>query len=461
MTSAITNQFRKSLLDDLKADIDGSSSNYYVALSKGDAYNTSGLINIAPSDVGSNYAQTQIRQTLQSVKTLANASYVVPTVNWVSGVIYNHWDDNNHALTNFYAINSFNDVFICVGVGKLADGTINASVDEPTQTFQRSSSLGGGYASDGKTFELGDGYRWRFMYRISNVAYATYRTSNWTPAKVVVSAAGLIVEENAQKTLQDGSVGGEIIGVEIVNKGTTVTSVPTITVTGNGSLAAFTVDISNGSVTRVLVDTDANTGDYLHGSGYDYADLKLSVGDAVLRPILSPKLGVHANAVKTLKSNALMLQTDFVANENESIRIENDFNQVALFKNVNAYGTSTLFSANTGSALKGLAVTVSNGSFESDDLFNNDAGTATAKVYYHDTVDGKLYYWQDEQTGFGTFSSTDGLSNLTRTGIAGTSALLNPDIDVYSGDIMYINNVNEITRASNQTEDIRIVIQLR
>jgi len=460
MTSAITNQFRMSLLDELKADIDGSVSNYYVGLAKGDAYNISGLVNIAPSDVGSNYAQSQIRQTLQSVKTLANTSYVVPTVNWVSGTIYNHWDDNNHALTNFYAINSFNDVFICVGVGKLSDGTINTSVDEPTQTFQRSSALGGGYASDGKTFELGDGYRWRFMYRISNVAYATYRTANWTPVKKV-SALGLIAEENAQKNLQDTSIGGEIIGVEIVSGGTTVTSVPTITVTGNGSLAAFTVDISNGAVTRVLVDTDANTGEYRHGSGYDYADLKLSVGDAVLRPILSPKLGVHADIAKTLKSNALMLQTDFIANENESIRIENDFNQIALFKNVNAFGTSTAFSANTGSALKGLSVTVSNGTFEIDDLFKNDAGTATAKVYYHDTVDSKLYYWQDEQTGFGVFNATDGLSNLIRTGIAGTSALLSPDIDAYSGDIMYINNVDEITRASNQTEDIRIVIQLR
>jgi hypothetical protein len=45
----------------------------------------------------------------------------------------------------------------------------------------------------------------------------------------------------------------------------------------------------------------------------------------------------------------------------------------------------------------------------------------------------------------------------------------NPDIDKYSGEILYINNLGgeglgttttNITRDPNQTEDIRIVIQL-
>jgi hypothetical protein len=44
---------------------------------------------------------------------------------------------------------------------------------------------------------------------------------------------------------------------------------------------------------------------------------------------------------------------------------------------------------------------------------------------------------------------------------ASISSQTDPEIDAYSGDILYLNNVSEvIDRTSNQTEDIRIVIEL-
>jgi hypothetical protein len=39
--------------------------------------------------------------------------------------------------------------------------------------------------------------------------------------------------------------------------------------------------------------------------------------------------------------------------------------------------------------------------------------------------------------------------------------LVNPDVDAYSGDILYINTLaSAVERSAEQTEDIRIVIQL-
>jgi hypothetical protein len=48
-------------------------------------------------------------------------------------------------------------------------------------------------------------------------------------------------------------------------------------------------------------------------------------------------------------------------------------------------------------------------------------------------------------------------------------AIINPDFDAYSGEILYINNINTdlttnetvgITRVSSQTEDTKVIIQL-
>lgn len=43
----------------------------------------------------------------------------------------------------------------------------------------------------------------------------------------------------------------------------------------------------------------------------------------------------------------------------------------------------------------------------------------------------------------------------------GSNGLKNPEIDRYSGDVLYINNLETaIDRTSTQTEDIKIVIDL-
>ena len=77
-----------------------------------------------PLNSGSMYDQSKFRHTLQSVKVLSNASYVVPTVTWVSeDAPYEAYDNNNPYQTNFYVINSSREVFLCIQQGKNADGS--------------------------------------------------------------------------------------------------------------------------------------------------------------------------------------------------------------------------------------------------------------------------------------------------------------------------------------------------
>jgi hypothetical protein len=72
-----------------------------------------------------------------------------------------------------------------------------------------------------------------------------------------------------------------------------------------------------------------------------------------------------------------------------------------------------------------------------------------------------LHYHQTEETGFADFTTGE---NVTSTAGSGTTAASNhittPEIDIMSGEVLYIDNRSKVARASDQTEDIKLVIQI-
>src|SRR6056300_867820 len=187
MSSVVTNDFRRSALELLKNDIENITSNYYAGLARSD--------DLAPAIVEANslFSQNQVRQTLQSVKRLSNVSFVVPTVEWKQGETYEAYTDKNYDQTNFYVVNSDNEVFICIEQPVNEFGTVQVTgVQEPTST------LAGGV---GVTFETSDGYKWRYVYKISNLAYAQFYSRGFMPVKTMTDVS-VIPEEADQYTLQ-------------------------------------------------------------------------------------------------------------------------------------------------------------------------------------------------------------------------------------------------------------------
>ena len=95
-------------------------------------------------------------------------------------------------------------------------------------------------------------------------------------------------------------------------------------------------------------------------------------------------------------------------------------------------------------------------------MIQKQGGGATAKVFYHDTINNKLYYFQDQSTGFDLFDGGDTVTNVEGSARSfQIVSVVNPDVDIYSGEIFYLNNISSaIPREETQTEDIRIVIEL-
>ena len=457
MTSKITDNFSRESLLLLEKDIDTAADAYYLGLARVSSYREE-------EDLTSLKFQRAVRETILAVKTISGSSFVVPRVNWDQNTYYDAYSDDVKGENDQYVMNSNNEVFVCISPSIDAAGTVRVSTVEPTSILAN---------GQGKTFQTSDGYSWRYLYPLSNVDASRYLTNDFLPVKRITSTDAFlpVSEDTIQRALQDSAVGGEILGIAIETAGTgyTATNLPTVSIVGNGTNAEFLIDINEGGISRATVDSDGN-GVLLHGSGYDYAEAVVSYGDAVLRPIISDQDGFGYDPRKTLKTNSLMLQTSFQGDEFDTILAQNDFHQVVIVKNLKKYNrvADSDYTGNTGLAVKSFDVTPGAVIFDHDAIFITSVN-ARGRVVHHDEVLGKLYYYQDIETGYtdvtGSASATQSGTNKSVT-ITGTN---DPDVDVYSGEILYINNIGSsgfetdtsgVTREDAQTENIRIVLQL-
>lgn len=446
MTSIVTNDLRTLLLNQLIQDVEGGDASYYVGISRAENYTPD-------ANADSRAEQFRFRNGLQAVKVLSNVSFVVPTVEWQNNDIYNAYTDQDPNQTNFYVINSVNEVFICV------ESPNTVSTVEPTSALAN---------NDVKTFATGDGYLWRYMYTMTNLDFSNFKTRSYMPVKTVTGNP-TIAQEIEQLALQNSSVDGEILGFTIDSAGTTYPGgSATLTISGIfTSPADFSVSISNGGIESINLETDSD-GEYMHGAGYDAASAVVTDGegngDGAVTPIFAPQGGLNANPIVSLKSKSLMFQVDIQGDETGTILAENDFRQVALIRNPKKFNSDSDFTANTAIGMKRLnlvpgSINPTGAMFSADAIIETSTSGAKGRVFYHDTINEQLYYYQDLDTEFESF--TNGLDITDGAVTASISSQTDPEIDAYSGDILYLNNVSEvIDRTSNQTEDIRIVIEL-
>ena len=62
-------------------------------------------------------------------------------------------------------------------------------------------------------------------------------------------------------------------------------------------------------------------------------------------------------------------------------------------------------------------------------------------------------------TGAGGASATPSTSTSTVNNVSFTGGYSSPEIDHDSGDVMYVENRAPITRAADQTENIKLIIE--
>jgi len=454
MAATITADMKKRFIDDFKLDADSSAVRYYIGISRSEDWNDS---DTATTPVNTEREQRDFRHGLQSVKEVTNFSFVIPRVNWTSGTTYAAYSDTvvAHPTVPYYAMIESNQVYVCLRQGTNAAGVTQPSTVAPSGTTNIS-------------FTTADGYAWKFLYSIGTLDAAAFKSANFIPVKLQGATTGSSPATDVEQLgIQNAAIAGrQIVGFSIDAAGTGYTSNPTVAITGNGTGAAASAVQSGGSIVKITIDDSAST--LKMGTGYDYASIALSGGGgsgATGTVIFGPKAGFGADPSDDLRARAIMFNAKPVGTEEGEFIVGNSFRQIGLIRNPTD-SAGDAFTASDGNALRRLAMPTISSAFTQRTIMTGT--TSGAKAFVNKTDSDEIWYHQTEATGFTQFQEAEAVTDTSGgagvTQAAGTDAdsdaYIEPKVDKYSGDLMYIENRAAVTRAADQTEDIKVIIEI-
>jgi len=289
----------------------------------------------------------------------------------------------------------------------------------------------------------------------------TFTWPNDAAAEAVLSEADYAQYLNQTASTSSATAAG-IERIEVTAGGTSYSSAPTVIITGAGTGATATATVANNIVTGITVTAK--------GTDYSTAHIVLSGGggsDATARAVLSPEDGHGTDPVKELGGFFTAVNTLLDGAGGGDLTVGNDFRQITLIKNPVNFGTSTISTSTTLKATGALSFQSKTGTFVVDELITQGSGSTLAQAFIVevDAGTGYVYYNQNAKTGYGNFVHTGGNVSGATSGAVGTpktaanTFLINPEVDVHSGDIIFLENRNPIDRTASQIEDIKIIIE--
>ena len=497
MSAIITEKFRQHNANQFLESFTETAGNaYYLFLGKATPFTsgtTSGSDSSPPTPQDGEQDETRAWDAMLAAKkiTSSDITYAIPRRNWATGTTFDMYEHNisSSNTTTSGASNLYDSTFYFVtstyNVYKVLDNNGGTAYDgaEPTSTST-------------SPFELG-GYVLKYMYNITTSEIGKFVTTDFVPVSTdsdVTAAATDGGIESLKITAGSGYTNGTYYAAvygDGTSQGTSSGAIVRITV-ASGAIASF--GLTAGTDTTVHATGASYTYGFVNlGAGYTFSDSDLTSASnmggsgGAVEVIISPEGGHGSNAVTELGGHYLMTATTISQAENDDFSTANDFRQVGIVIDPTNYGTTTVATATTARQTYAVKFASSTGVFEADEVITQASTGASGKVVEWDTVLSILYYQQESFKGFGTNATTGGLvafsgTNLITGGTSGatgtpsstssetvtlansntltlTSGYANPELQADSGDIIYLENRKPIQRASDQTEDIKIIIE--
>ena len=494
MPAIVTNKFRIHNAEQFSESFSEASPNvYYLLLGRPQAFATSTRPDSRTENEGTDsspltpvdsvdYEYYTFDDAIAAKKiTSSNVSYVIPRRNWTSSTVYDMYrHDYGRRITGtstaktstsgastlwdstFYVLNSSSNVYKC-----LDNNSGAASTSEPDTTGNSVQTTA-------------DGYKWKYMYSLSASQQVNFLSTDFMAVATNSTVSAAAVDGALDiVTVKSGGTGYTTSAAASTG---TITSVP---IRGDGSSGACTVTINSGVVTGVTITTAGTDYTYAYITNADIIAQGGGTGSgAELDVIIGPNGGHGANAIKELGGFYVMLNVNFEGVESGSgsdVSAVNDFRRVALIRDPNSGGSAASATTLRGTKAIRFASSPTPGTFTVDEEINQATTGAVGKVVEWDATNRVLYYIQtrfnDEGadsngnlTAFttnavvtGQSSSATGTPDTSFTDVVNGSSFTGgysgSELDSDTGDVMYIENRAPITRATDQTENVKLVIE--
>ena len=498
MAAIITEKFRQHNADQFYESFSEASKNvYYLMIGKSTPFTTgtSGGSDDSPptpvDDIGTEFYAWDQTIALKNIAS-SEVNYAIPRRDWANSTTYDMYEHNisssntttsggsNIYDSTFYFRTSDNRVYKVID----NNGGSAYSGSEPTSTST-------------STFELG-GYTLKYMYTITASDQNKFLTADFMPVSTdsTVSAAAtdgaiesLVVTAGSGYT--NGTYYAAVYG-DGTSAGTSSGAVVRITVSG-GTIQSF--GLTAGTDTTINSAGSGYTyGTVNLGSSYTFSDTDLSTASSMgsgsggeVAVVISPKNGHGYDAPAELGGHYVMMRTTLTGAEADDVLAGNDFRNIALVIDPTTYGTTTAATTTTYRQTYALKLTSTSGTFSADEKITQTTTGAIGKVVEWDSTLSILYYQQERYSDYGTNSTTGAYvafsganvvtgASSSATGTPDASAdtavtlangstitfsdgYANPELEPDSGNIIYQENRRPISRATDQTEDIKIIVE--
>ena len=305
----------------------------------------------------------------------------------------------------------------------------------------------------------GIGYTYALVTVVTSLDKAN--TSGFIEASILLSF-GIGDIESRQSTVELTAVNGAIPVIDLVSPGYAYTSIPTITVNGDGTgcTAVATLN-STGSLANILVNTP--------GINYTKATVTITGGgvangstnQAIAHAIISPKDGHGKDAVSELYAKTLVLHGNLSKEKNQGFSSTNDYRQICIIKNPKIYNKNSNLRSATASAcivvIGGISQAGVSLIVKDDILTYTDTAVTPNRVYSFRVIEKNIAYSSTEAafllSYLDNFIPPIGSTLVRTTGTPtafSTTNLVYPEVNKYSGEMLTTDNRISFAPSSEQ-----------
>ena len=449
MSAIINNSFRKFNADNFITAI--GANKVYLMIGKNDPWNGTSAgeyIETGPSDVDVPIPlDTHVSQYLHyndmiAAKLIAqtDVSHVLKRVDWTSGVVYLEYDAYADDVIdqNFFVFTTAFRVYKCIGNNQGAASTI-----EPTGT---STSI----------IETSDNYRWKFMFEVQQADVLKFVTTDWIPVNSPATA-----NQPEQAAVESAAVSGALDHISVSNGGTLYKSTTGTAQAGTGSnitLAAtaspipdyynnMTVFISSGvgsGQIKTITDYDGTSKEAIVDSVWTTIPDNTSVYEVMPAVTLTPLAGDTPIASGAVARVSGVSQPAGIITKVSMVSGGNNYRFV----------TATVTSGDNGGDAATLQPRVSPPGGHGKNAVSELGGAYVMLNTRLIGNEGSDFPVEDD------FRKVHLLLNPTANNAPATLGTYNNlELDQDSGSIIYTEFRGPIIRASDSTEDIKLVCE--
>jgi len=406
------------------------------------------------------------------------------------------------------------EVWLCI------DNNNGATPVDPTVSYPRRATVAAnadvttvGYFAGNGIYTDSARYRWKYLFTLNTTEVLRFQSQKFIPLSTFTGVA--VTGPEAVAILNGGSGWGagpfyapingdgqqSNTALKIVKFTTSGGVINTARVLTTAESGVTDTEYTFGTVQMVAGNTTVTSKQFKYGI---YTDIALTAAATVpaspgaLEVIMPPQGGYGADLQEQLNAKRIMCNIRLTFSEGSGdFPITNDFRRIGLLRDPKAYDGSALpastetirntfavkFSATNGPAVNYVPDEKITQTFTT----NGVNYTVTGTVVEWKPTDpeapaqgGELRYYQDStvdrfqgqvlafgNTAAGVRSTlvgaTSGAAGTVTSSPASTSfatdATLYPEIQPNSGEIIYVENRRLITRAEDQIEDIKLVIE--